>query len=224
MLLQKFFRALISIILRSTSKLTTINIENIPPQGSCILVSNHLGRLDALLVYLLVPRNDIIMTVAEKYQKVGFFRWAAKHLNAIFIDRFNADVGSLRTVLKRLNNGELYVIAPEGTRSKTEALIEGQQGAAYIAAKTGATVIPVALTGSEDRIVINNLKRLRQSPILVRVGEPFTLQPIDQGNRDADLKAKTDEIMCQIAALLPSTHHGVYADHPRLQKLLMQDL
>lgn len=222
MLLQSFFRFLITLILRSTSKIETTNFEVIPPQGSCILVSNHLGRLDAMLVYLLVPRRDIIMTVAEKYQKVGFFRWAAKHLNAIFIDRYNADVRSLRTVLKRLNQGELYVIAPEGTRSKTESLIEGQQGAAYIAAKTGATVIPVALTGTEDRIVIRNLKKLRRSPVLVRVGEPFKISPLDRSSRDADLAAKTAEIMCQIAALLPASYHGVYADHPRLKELLAQ--
>ncbi|MBL6983643.1 MAG: 1-acyl-sn-glycerol-3-phosphate acyltransferase [Anaerolineales bacterium] len=218
-MLQRFFRALITLILRTTSKINTINIENISPQGSCILASNHLGRLDALMVYLLVSRPDIILTVAEKYQKVGFFRWAAKSLNAIFIDRFNADVAALRTVLKRIKGGEMYVIAPEGTRSKTESLIEGQAGAAYIAAKTGAPVIPVALTGTEDRIVVSNLKKLRRSPVLVRVGEPFTISPLDRSNRDADLKAKTDEIMCQIAALLPASHHGVYADHPRLKEL-----
>ncbi len=221
--MQKFFRALIAVILRSTSKIKPIDFENIPAQGSCILASNHLGRLDALLVYLLVPRTDIIMTVAEKYQKVGFFRWAAKHLDAIFIDRFNADIKSLRTVLKRLNNGELYVIAPEGTRSKTEALIEGQPGTAYIAAKTGAPVIPVALTGTEDRIVINNLKKLRRSSVRVRVGKPFVIPPLDRSNRDADLAAKTDEIMCQIAALLPPSYHGVYADHPRLKELISRN-
>ncbi len=218
--MQKFFRALIAVILRSTSKIEPIDFENIPAQGSCILASNHLGRLDALLVYLLVPRTDIIMTVAEKYQKVGFFRWAAKHLDAIFIDRFNADIKSLLTVLKRLKNGELYVIAPEGTRSKTEALIEGQPGTAYIAAKTGAPVIPVALTGTEDRLVMNNLRKLRRSPVRVRVGKPFIIAPLDRSNRDADLTAKTDEIMCQIAALLPPSYHGVYADHPRMKELI----
>ncbi len=221
--MQKLFRGLIALILRSTTKIETADIEKIPMQGSCIIASNHLGRLDALLVYLLVPRNDIIMTVAEKYQKVGLFRWAAKHLNAIFIDRFNADIRSLLTVLKRLNNGELYVIAPEGTRSKSEALIEAQPGTAYVAAKTGAPVYPVALTGTEDRLVLGNLRQLRRSPVRIKVGEPFTIPPLDRSYRDADLRAKTDEIMCQIASLLPPSYHGVYADHPRLQELINQN-
>ncbi len=223
MLLQKLFRGLIAIILGTTSKIKTINFENIPLEGSCILVSNHLGRLDAFLVYRLVPRADIILTVAEKYQEVAFFRLAAKSLNALFIDRFNADVRSLRSVLRRIEAGELYVIAPEGTRSKTESLIEGQAGAAYIAAKTGATIIPVALTGTEDRIVVSNIKKLRRSPILVRVGEPFTVSPLDRSNRDADLKSKTDDIMCRIAVLLPEKYRGIYADHPRLQELIDQN-
>jgi len=220
--MQKFFRGLIILILRLTIKVETIGLENVPLQGSCIIASNHLGRLDALLVYLLIPRKDIILTVAEKYHKVAFFRWAAKSLNALWLDRFNADIGAMRAVLKRIQNGEMYVIAPEGTRSKTEALIIGQPGAAYIAAKTGAPIIPVALTGTEDRIVGDNLKKLRRSPVVVRMGKPFKLTPLDRKNRDNDLQQKTDEIMSQIAVMLPPQYHGVYADHPRLVELLDQ--
>jgi len=221
--MQRFFRGLIALILKSTCKIETIGFENIPAEGSCILASNHLGRLDALLVYLLIPRTDIILSVAEKYQKVAFFRWSAKSLNAIFINRFNADIAALRTVLKRIQKGEMYVIAPEGTRSKTEALIAGQPGAAYVAAKTGAPIIPVALTGTEDSVVLENLRKLRRSPVFVRLGKPFTLPPLDWQDRDAALKQSTAEIMCQIAALLPPGYHGVYADHPRLGELLKEE-
>ncbi len=222
MIMQRFFRGLVKIILLSTCKIETIGLENVPEQGACILASNHLGRLDALLVYLLIPRQDIILTVAEKYQKVAFFRWAAKSLNAIWLDRFNADIGAMRTVLKRVKGGELYVIAPEGTRSKTEALIEAHPGAAYVAAKTGAPIIPVALTGTEDRIILENLRKLRRSPVLVRLGKPFTLPPLDWQDRDAALNQSTVEIMCQIAAQLPPRYQGIYADHPRLKDLLAQ--
>ncbi len=220
MIARSFFRGLIALILRSTCKIEVSGLEKIPARGSGIVVSNHLGRLDALFTYLLIPRADIILTIAEKYQKVAFFRWAARAFNAIWLDRFNADISALRAVLKRVQQGEIYVIAPEGTRSKSEALMEGQPGAAYVATKTGAPIIPVALTGTEDRVVLDSLKKLRRSPVTIRVGEPFSLPTLDRKNREASLKKHTAEIMCQIAALLPSRYHGVYADHPRLKELL----
>ncbi len=216
MLLEMFFRTLITLILRLTCKIEVIGLENVPAKGKCILAANHIGRLDATLVYHLIKRRDIILTPAEKYAQVAFFRWAAKSLNAIFLDRFNPDIGTLRAVMKRLQGGELLAIAPEGTRSKSETLIEGQPGTAYLAAKTGAQILPVALTGTEDRQVLANLRQLRRSLVRVHIGKPFTLPPIERKNRDTQLQQGTIEIMCQIAALLPDSYHGVYAHNPRI--------
>jgi 1-acyl-sn-glycerol-3-phosphate acyltransferase len=197
-----------------------IGKERIPQKGGCIIVANHLGRLDALLVYTKIARQDVVLTLAEKYQKVALFRWAAKSLDAIWLDRFNSDIKALRSVIKRIKHGELFVIAPEGTRSQAESLIEGRHGAAYIATKTGVPVIPVALTGTEDRIIKEKLLRWQRSKVVITIGDPFVIQPIGRENRDIRLQANTDEIMCQIAALLPSQYRGIYADHPRLQQLL----
>jgi 1-acyl-sn-glycerol-3-phosphate acyltransferase len=211
-----FFRKLISLILRLTSRIDLIGIENVPAEGKCILAANHIGRLDATLVYHLIDRRDIILTPAEKYSKVAFFRWAAKSLNAIFLDRFNPDIGTLRAVMKRLQNGGLLAIAPEGTRSKSETLIDGQPGTAYLAAKTRAPILAVALMGTEDRRVLENLRKLRRSSVRVVIGKPFLLPPLDAKKRDEQLHQSTEEIMCQIAALLPNSYHGVYADNPRI--------
>ena len=75
-LLKYIFRLVIKVILIILTCDIEINgIENIPLKGGCIIASNHLGRLDALLVYHVIKRDDIILTVAEKYQKVLFFDW-----------------------------------------------------------------------------------------------------------------------------------------------------
>lgn len=216
MIFELFFRTLISLILRLTFKIDVIGIENVPTEGKCILAANHVGRLDATLVYHLTNRRDIILTPAEKYSQVAFFRWAAKSLNAIFLDRFNPDIGTLRAMIKRLQNGELLAIAPEGTRSKSETLIEGQPGTAYLAAKTQAPILPVALMGTEDRRVMENLRKLRRSAARVEIGKSFTLPPLENKKRAEQLQQSTEEIMCQIAALLPDSYHGVYANHPRI--------
>jgi 1-acyl-sn-glycerol-3-phosphate acyltransferase len=119
-----------------------------------------------------------------------------------------------------LKEGHVLVIAPEGTRSQTGALIEGRSGASYLAAQSGVPVIPVGIHGSEDQVVGANLRRLRRTTIIARVGKPFQLPPLKRGQREQALQAYTDEIMCQIAALLPPEYRGVYADHPRLMEIL----
>ena len=121
--------------------------------------------------------------------------------------------------MKRLQNGGLLAIAPEGTRSKNETLIEGQPGTAYLAAKTRAPILAVALTGTEDRRVLENLRKLRRSAVRVEIGKPFTLPPLENKKRDEQLQQYTEEIMCQIAALLPDSYHGVYADNPRISAI-----
>jgi 1-acyl-sn-glycerol-3-phosphate acyltransferase len=141
-------------------------------------------------------------------------------MGGIWLDRFNADIGAIREVLTRMKAGGILVIAPEGTRSKTETMAEGKPGVAYLALKVGVPIVPVGLVGTEDRVVLNRLKHFKKSEIKIIVGEPFNLPPIQRKDRDAALKQSTDEIMCRIGALLPEKYRGVYANHHRLKELL----
>lgn len=218
----RFIRFLIRVVLRLVTRMEVHGIEQVPPSGGCILVSNHLGRLDPALVYFYLERTDVVVLVAEKYQKVPLLPWVVRQLNGMFIDRFNPDFSTLREAISRLKAGCVLVLAPEGTRSKTEALQEGRFGAAFIAAHTGAQVIPVAITGTEDRQVKENLRRLRRSDVVLRAGEPFVLLPVKGKDREVTLAGYTDEIMCRLAALLPPRYRGIYAEHPRLKELLSQ--
>jgi 1-acyl-sn-glycerol-3-phosphate acyltransferase len=126
----------------------------------------------------------------------------------------------LREVIKRLRKGGIYVVAPEGTRSKTEALLPGKSGAAYLAAKLDMPIIPVAITGSEDRLVASALRKFKRSKVFIQIGDEFSLGTLPTKNREAALQIYTDEIMCQIAALLPQSYRGVYTDHLRLKEIL----
>ncbi len=216
----QFTRFLIKTVLQTATRLQAIGSENIPPSGSYVVVSNHLGRLDPALVYYYLNRRDIILMVAEKYRHVPLLPWFIQQLNGLFVDRFNADFSTVREALQRLKAGGVLVLAPEGTRSKVGSLLEGRPGASYLASKAGAPIIPVAVTGTEDKKVVANLKRLRRSPVVLRVGRPFYLPPLRGPDREAGLAQYTDEIMCRLAALLPHEYRGVYADHPRLKELL----
>lgn len=187
--------------------------------GAFVAVANHLGRIDPALVYYLLDRKDVILLAAEKYRTNRLFAWFGRQFNVLWVDRYNADFATLRAALQRLKQGEVLVLAPEGTRSTTEALLEARPGAVYLAAKANVPILPVAVTGTEDRLVKAQLRRLRRPHIRIWVGEPFDLPPMNGLDRDAAMQAGTDEIMCRIASLLPPQYRGHYADYPRVKEL-----
>jgi len=78
----------------------------------------------------------------------------------------------------------------------------------------------VAISGTEDRLLWGNLKRLRRAPVKLMAGKAFTLPSFPKENREETLQAYADEIMCRIAVMLPERNRGYYADHPRLKELL----
>jgi 1-acyl-sn-glycerol-3-phosphate acyltransferase len=220
----KTMRSIIRFLMSLLTEVKAYGLENFPATGACVGVGNHLGRLDAFLPCNYLDRDDLTMVAADKYRKVPGLEYALKVLNGVWIDRENADFKTMRELIKRLKAGHIVVIAPEGTRSKTEALIEGKQGAGYLVAKMGVPVIPVGVWGTEDSAVKASFKRLRRPKAVANVGKPFKLPPLDDKlDRDTQLKAATDEIMCRIAAQLPPQYRGVYADYPRVKELLEEN-
>jgi 1-acyl-sn-glycerol-3-phosphate acyltransferase len=217
---QKIARFLLNLFITLATRLEVYGLEQLQGLKGAILAGNHIGRLDAILIYHFTRRSDIIIIVAEKYRNNPIARWFVRRLNAIFIDRYNADFTVLREVLRRLKAGGVLVLSPEGTRSPNARLQNAWPGAGYLAAKAGVPIIPVGLTGSQDSRFFSNLRRLHRTHIVARLGNSFTLPPIPNQNRDAALQRYTDEIMCRIASLLPPDYRGAYADHPRLQELL----
>ena len=190
------------------------------PEGNFIAAANHLGRLDTAALLCVMDREDIIMPVAEKYRNHPLYGAIGRAANAIWLNRFEADYSALREILARMENGGMLVIATEGTRSKTESLQEAKLGVAFLASKSGYPVMPVAIVGTEDRAILENLKRFRRSKIIIRGGDPFKIELPKGKGREQAMRAATDEIMCRIALMLPDKYRGVYANHPRLKELL----
>ena len=212
-------RSIVRFIMSIIAEIEVSGIEKLPP-GNVIAAANHLGRLDTAVLLCIIDREDIIMPVAEKYKDHPLYGAIGRAVNAIWLNRFEADYPALRQILERMKQGGMLVIAPEGTRSRTEALQEGKMGVAFLAGKSGFPVLPVALTGTEDRLILENLKRLRRSKIRVMGGELFHIEIPPGKGREQAMRMATDEIMCRLAALLPEKYRGVYADHPRLKELL----
>jgi 1-acyl-sn-glycerol-3-phosphate acyltransferase len=196
------------------------DLDNIPTSGAYVIATNHLGLLDVTMLFYAIDRWDVFIPVAEKWEESASLRWLGRYLNFVFIDRFNPDLKAMRTMIRLMESGHILVIAPEGTRSRVESMNEGKPGVSYLAAKLQRPIMPVGLAGTEDRVVLDNLKHFRRTSIVVTAGQPFSLPGLPNRDRAGALKGYTDEIMCRIAALIPEKNRGVYADHPRLKELL----
>ena len=212
-------RSIVRFFMKLIADIEVNGIEKLP-EGNVIVAANHLGRLDTAALLCILDREDIIMPVAEKYRDHPLYGAIGRAANAVWLNRFEADYSAFRQILERMKQGGLLVIAPEGTRSKTEALQEAKMGAAFLASKSGYPILPVAVTGTEDRGILENLKRFRRSKITATAAELMYVDIPKGKGREEAMRQVTDEIMCQIAALLPESYRGVYADHPRLKELL----
>lgn len=221
--MKTFIVWLLRLIIKLVANVEASGYENLPRNGGFVIAVNHLGFLDAPMAYYALNDWNLFIPVAEKWEESAILRWLGKHLNAIFIDRFNPDLKAMREMMKRMEEGQTLVIAPEGTRARDEKMAQGKPGVAYLASKMGWTIVPVAISGTEDRIVIGNLKRFKKTHIKLTAGKSFTLPPFPKENREEKLQEYTDEIMCRIAVMLPEHNRGFYAEHPRLKVLAAEN-
>jgi len=215
----KSLRIIVRIIVDLVADVEIIGMEKLP-QGNVILASNHLGRFDTGVLLYVLDREDIIMPVAEKYKDHWLYGAIGRAVGAIWLNRFEADFAALREILERMKKGGVFVIAPEGTRSKTRSMQQGKMGVAFLAAKSGYPVMPIAVTGTEDDGMKENIKKFRRSKIRVVAGDPFLIEIPHGKGREEAMRAATDELMCRIAAMLPESYRGYYEDFPQVKELL----
>ena len=213
-------RKLLARIILSLTRTTFSGTEYLPPEGGVLVATNHISRLDTLLLFINPGRTDITALVADKYKDDPLFKWILDTGGIIWLDRENADFGAVRAAVVALKAGRALGIAPEGTRSPIAQLQEGKQGITLVAIKAGVPIVPVGIAGTENVFV--KALTLQFPRIAVRFGPAFSLPPLDRDHRDEQMKQYTAEIMCHIASVLPENYRGVYKDHPRLKELLAQ--
>ncbi|NWF63453.1 MAG: 1-acyl-sn-glycerol-3-phosphate acyltransferase [Chloroflexi bacterium] len=194
------------------------------PKGGYMLASNHLGRLDSLVVYYVLDNDDLIHPLTDKYKKHWWARIVAWWLNVTWLTRGEADMSAMREFISRLKKGAVMIIAPEGTRSKKAELLKAEPGAIYIASAANVGIIPVALTGTQDAEVVSRLKRFQRLKITITIDSdlyfPPEIKSVKGVERAKLLQDSIDEVFCRIAAMLPESYRGYYKDHPRTLQLL----
>ena len=182
-------------------------VENFPRRGPALVVINHLGDADAILLAASIPTTVDAMGKIEINDD-----WRAgpmlRAYGVIWVHRGRPDRRALRAALDGLADGRMVALAPEGRQSVIGGLEEGTEGAAFLAMKSGALVVPVAMTGTENEHVYGQLKKWKRAPVTLSVGKPFFLR--EQANRQEMLREGTLQIMESLASLLPESYRGNY--------------
>jgi 1-acyl-sn-glycerol-3-phosphate acyltransferase len=215
-------RRIICWLLKKLTDTRFIGVENIPLTGGLLIATNHMSRMDIPVLFLTPNRPDMTALVTTKYLKYPLLRWFIVTAQGIWLDRDTADFSAFRTAVDALNKGKAIGIAPEGTRSMNAQLLEGKPGTALLALRAGVPIIPVAIIGTEDSV--SKMLRFKKPLITAEYGQVIPAPKLDRNNREGQLQQLTDEIMCQIAVMMPEKYHGFYAGHPRLKELMAENV
>jgi len=202
-------------LLRGLYRPVVRGVSNVPGRGAVILAANHRAALDTGVITIVTPRQVRFLGKAEYFTSPGFKGWVMAHfldgLGYVPVQRGNARAGlaALEAGRKVLEAGGVFALYPEGTRSVDGRLHRGHTGVAALALATGATVIPVALVGTE-RLLPRGGRIPRWAKITVAFGTPLDFSRYDgQDNSPAIRRAVTDEIMYAIMQLTGQD----YVDH-----------
>ncbi len=185
----RFSRMLLRIFFLIVYRLKAQGLNNIPAEGPVIICANHISLLDPPLVGTPLSRRVSYMAKAELF-KIPILGAMIKNYGAFPVKRGGVGKETIRTALKLLNEGALMGIFPEGTRNNTTGM--GKKGAASLALRSGAVVVPAAIIG--------NYTPFKQMKIVY--GEPVNLDVYRENPSSQSVEEATECIMRSIRQLL----------------------
>ncbi len=195
-----FFATLARIFAKLLFRFRILHRERLPETGGVILAANHQSYFDPPLVGI-CSRRPVHYLARKTLMEWPFFGPLFPDMNVIPVDRGGNDMSALKTVIKKIREGEGVVLFPEGTRSPDGNLQPAQAGVGLVIAKTLAPVVPMRIFGSYEAFPRGS-KGVKFHPIRVVVGEPivFTKEDVGKGGRD-DYQRLSQLVMDAIGTL-----------------------
>ena len=187
-------RGIVNVVFHIWFNIKVLGKENIPlEKGGYIIASNHVSNNDPPMVGIVFKGKYTFMAKDELFHLNPVFTWLIKKLGAFPVKRGSKDSKAIDSALESLNYGRIFVIFPEGTRSKTGELGKPKSGVSLIAARAKVPVVPV--------FVKYGRKKIRQN-VLVSIGKPISAENFDVDYTDKRaIRAVSEEIMGKISEL-----------------------
>ncbi len=185
--------------------------ENVPAQGSLIVAANHASYIDPPLLVASVSRRVRFLAHEGLFQHplVGL---VVRGADALRVERESRVSSGARRAIRELRKGSAIGLFPEGHRNLDGVLGQGKPGIAYVALKTGASVLPVGIAGSHR--VQKLTDALKRPHLVVKIGTPLALHIGARRPEREQLDAFTEQVMREIAGLLPTAQRGIYQGVP----------
>lgn len=178
----------------------------VPGRGACIVAANHSSYLDPAVLGSASPRKLHFLINRRIYQYPSL-RWFYYMMDSVPVSTDRADLPALRRALQVLEAGGAVGVFPEGGRQKDGQLTEGKIGFAFLAARSGAVVIPAAILGAHQAMPVGS-SFPRPRPVRVIFGEPMRYEGREGRARRSDLEAFADQVMSRISSLASASDPG----------------
>ena len=198
-------RGVLLLLLRCRVK----GMENVPKHGPLLIVANHIQLVDPILIGVLLSRKVSFMAKEELFHS-RFSRFFMRSFGAFPVRRGRVDKSAFSQANKILAKGRALAMFPEGKRSNDLKLQPAFVGSALIAWRSGALIIPIGVSGTEE---VSGISWIWRRPrVVINIGHPFSL-PVVKGRLTKENRAElTHSIMSHIAKLLPPEYQGNYAE------------
>ena len=187
------------------------------PDGPCLFICNHLSNADGFTLDRALRPRRVYFLAGVKLRDTVMTRLATEVVHTIFLRPNSAEVEPLKRSVETLKAGHSVLIFPEGGRSRTGTLLRAKPGVALIARRARVPIVPVALTGTEHFMPIDDRhmgrEKVLRAHLTVRLGAPFLIEELTAQTAGAEdsRQGLADAMMRRVAALLPPEYQGVYA-------------
>jgi 1-acyl-sn-glycerol-3-phosphate acyltransferase len=206
-------KAILTPILRVFYRVRIDGRDRLPAQGPLILAANHRSFMDSLFLPLVIRRRVTFVAKAEYFDDKKT-AWFFRGVGQIPIRREggSASEGALESATEVLEQGGVFGIYPEGTRTRDGYLHRGHTGVARLALRTGAPIVPVGMTGTDEINPIDRkLPRVFRT-VRIQFGTPITADRYTGREHDKlVLRQITDEVMFELQQLSGYEYVDTYA-------------
>ncbi|HBY06967.1 MAG TPA: hypothetical protein DEH22_03970 [Chloroflexi bacterium] len=200
-------------LLHTSVKIEASDLQKIPEKGPLLLFINHVNFLEGPILY--TQLQHIKPRALTGFAKIEFWdnpitAFTFETWDAIPLKRGEADLSAIKAAVERIKAGQIFAMAPEGTRSRSGQLQRAHPGVAMLGYLSEATIMPMACYGHEN--YKTDWKHLRRPAFHLRVGSPFRLSAGDKKIKGPVRQQMADEMMYLLSALLPEQYRGEYAN------------